>query len=103
MGNPYPGGERSDGAIPVGDDESHSRERTAYSAFRGGFRPGSDVPPHWDDLPNWMRDVVAVAYAQGKLDADGRHLRMETALRVIVEGRASKWEMTAIAAKALEP
>ena len=44
------------------------RERIAYDAFRGGFRRGAVVPPHWDDLESWMRDALMIAYLQGKLD-----------------------------------
>jgi hypothetical protein len=42
------------------------RWQTAYEIYRGGFR--KDAPPHWDDLPSWVRDAIKVAYLQGKLD-----------------------------------
>lgn len=43
------------------------RAQTAYNIFRGGFRDNCPVP-HWDHAPSWVRDVVRVAYLQGKLD-----------------------------------
>lgn len=44
------------------------RIKTAYHVFRGGFRPGANMPPHWTDLEPWVRDALVVAYLQGKLD-----------------------------------
>jgi len=40
----------------------------AYNTFRNGF-PDSTLIPRWEDAPVWVRDVVLVAYLQGKLDA----------------------------------
>jgi len=42
------------------------RVRAAYRAFRDGFVKGH--PPLWEDLSDWMRDAMLVAYLQGKLD-----------------------------------
>lgn len=45
------------------------RARTAYDTFRDGFDENKPCPiPHWDDAPDWVRDVARVAYAQGTLD-----------------------------------
>lgn len=45
------------------------RVQMAYNVFRGGFRGDHpNTPPHWDDLPPWVRDAVTVAYLQGQLD-----------------------------------
>jgi len=41
----------------------------SYHVYRGGFRAGADVPPHWKDLTSWQRDAILVAYLQGTLDA----------------------------------
>jgi hypothetical protein len=49
------------------------REQLAYDVFRGGFRAGAKVPPHWDDLEPWVRDAILVAYLQGKLDGSTRY------------------------------
>lgn len=49
----------------MNDDD---RIRLAYNIFRDGFRKPSPVPA-WDEAPSWVRDVVKVAYLQGKLDA----------------------------------
>jgi hypothetical protein len=46
---------------------TQQRARLAYETFRGGFVK-SKPPPHWDDLQQWMRDAVLVAYLQGTLD-----------------------------------
>lgn len=48
--------------------EQPPRARTAYDIYRGGFRTGAAVPPHWDDLPPYVRDAITVAYLQGTLD-----------------------------------
>lgn len=49
------------------DDE---RIKLAYNIFRGGFSSAKPCPvPAWDEAPSWIRDVVKVAYLQGKLDA----------------------------------
>ena len=51
-------------------DDSSKRARIAYEAFRGGLIWGLDTDvPRWEDAPVWVRDVVLVAYLQGKLDA----------------------------------
>jgi hypothetical protein len=50
---------------------SEKRARIAYDTFRSGFDHDGRVP-HWDDAPTWIRDVVIVAYLQGKLDAPSR-------------------------------
>lgn len=42
---------------------------TSYHVYRGGFRAGADVPPHWKDLASWQRDAITVGYLQGTLDA----------------------------------
>jgi hypothetical protein len=44
-----------------------NRAKLAYNIFRGGFRDPGAIP-HWDDVASWVRDVVTVAYLQGKLD-----------------------------------
>jgi hypothetical protein len=43
--------------------------QAAYAAFRGGFRSNTHAIPPWEDLEPWMRDMVKVAYLQGKLDS----------------------------------
>ena len=51
-------------------DDSAKRAIIAYEAFRGGLISGLDPEvPRWEDAPSWIRDVVLVAYLQGKLDA----------------------------------
>lgn len=45
------------------------RANFAFNIFRGGFPNGHpNRPPHWDDLPPWIRDALTIAYLQGKLD-----------------------------------
>lgn len=51
--------------IPATTDE---RVRMAYSAFIGGFT-GFCPAPRWDEASPWIRDIVKIAYLQGKLDA----------------------------------
>lgn len=46
---------------------STERAKVAYDTFRLGFKVAVAIP-HWDDAPSWVRDVVIVAYLQGKLD-----------------------------------
>lgn len=53
---------------PLPRPSTDDRIKTAYNTFRGGCREGADVPPHWDELPPYVRDAVTVAYLQGKLD-----------------------------------
>ena len=44
------------------------RAQKAYNAFRDGFDENKCPVPHWDDAPDWVRDVARVAYMQGTLD-----------------------------------
>lgn len=47
------------------------RARLAYETFRGAFPADSPSPaPRWEDAPAWVRDIVKIAYLQGKLDAE---------------------------------
>lgn len=50
-------------------EDNTKRARVAYEAFRGGLLPIDMDVPRWEDAPNWIRDVVLVAYLQGTLDA----------------------------------
>jgi hypothetical protein len=48
---------------------SEDRIKIAYNTFRSGFSDPTKCPaPSWNDAPAWVRDVVTVAYLQGKLD-----------------------------------
>lgn len=51
------------------DDDSAKRARVAYDTFRNGCPFGGfGSAPEWEKAPVWVRDVVLVAYLQGKLD-----------------------------------
>lgn len=50
------------------DQQKRDSAKAAYSIYRGGFREGMKIPPHWDDLQPFMRDALTVVYLQGKLD-----------------------------------
>jgi hypothetical protein len=47
----------------------NDRAELAYSIYRGGFSDAAKMPPHWSELPSWIRDAITVAYLQGKTDA----------------------------------
>lgn len=61
---------------------STERARLAYDTFRLGFKVAVAIPP-WDAAPPWVRDVVTVAYLQGKLDTPPSADVLVTALRRI--------------------
>ena len=52
---------------PLARPSDDDRATTAYNVFRSGFSGECPAPP-WADAPSWVRDVVKVAYLQGKLD-----------------------------------
>ena len=76
---------------------SDERAKLAYSVFRGGFRKDADAPPHWDDLPTWVRDAVTVAYLQGKLDGSTKFERTSPVERSLLAGLGIGWTAAAIA------
>jgi hypothetical protein len=53
---------------PLPKPTPEDRAKTAYDTFRGGFDASACPAPEWDGAPPWVRDVVKVAYLQGKLD-----------------------------------
>ena len=79
---------------------SKTRAMISYLDFRRGFSDPSKRPPEWDALPDFVRDAILVAYAQGKLDAKAKAIaaEREACAKIAVDVCGGAWDHPAMLA-----